>query len=278
MAASLGAHEILGLHEVLTCMINDCNTLQLYKGHCKDPQLTQMLDNQLQFGIQSYNSLVSILQQTGKQQAIPYRTVKSTASTQPTYGLSQPEPMTISMLVNELDDRDISSAMLGLHKAGAHGKMMAALECADPILRRALQQASINSSEQAYEVWYYMNQRGYYQVPTMKEVTTQTMIHTYQPVTTPPSTGGTVMGNGNQIVSQNGVSTGTTVHSNQAVGSIMSPNEIPTQSTGYYPGTTTAGSQGGFPSSLGGTLPTQNASSIFSNHDTQTTGHLPHQE
>jgi spore coat protein CotF len=58
-------------------------------------------------------------------------------------------------------------------------RMMASLECADPNLRRMIQQGAMNCSEQAYEVWQYMNQKGYYQVPTMKDMTTQTMIQSY---------------------------------------------------------------------------------------------------
>jgi spore coat protein CotF len=42
-----------------------------------------------------------------------------------------------------------------------------------------LQQGAINCSEMAYETWQYMNQKGYYQVPTMKEQTTQTMMNAY---------------------------------------------------------------------------------------------------
>ena len=48
-----------------------------------------------------------------------------------------------------------------------------------------MQQGAINCAEQAYEIWQYMNEQGYYQVPTMKDVTTQTMSNIYQPAGTP---------------------------------------------------------------------------------------------
>lgn len=40
-------------------------------------------------------------------------------------------------------------------------------------------QGANNCAEQAYEVWQYMNAQGYYHVPTMKEMTTQTTISSH---------------------------------------------------------------------------------------------------
>lgn len=176
MAANLGAHEVMEMHEVLTKAIDNINHFQLYREHIKDQQLMQMLEHQLQFMGNSYNQMIQTMQQQGMGESIPYRTPKNIA---PKYGLHQPATQTPNMSANEFDDRDIASAMLGCHKTSAAKKMMAALECANPQFRRMLQQASVNCSEQAYEVWQYMNEKGYYQVPTMKEITTNTMINSY---------------------------------------------------------------------------------------------------
>ncbi|MGD8191288.1 spore coat protein [Brevibacillus ginsengisoli] len=179
MAASYGAHEVMEVHEVLSSEITSINTAQLYRQHIKDVQLSQIADKQLQFMVQGYNTLVQAVQSNGMQSAVPYRSPKMAT---PTYGLHQPAPASPVMSVSAIDDRDVACALLDLHKAGATQKMRASLECADSNLRRILQQGAINCGEQAYEVWQYMNQHGYYQVPTMKEMTTQTMINTYQPV------------------------------------------------------------------------------------------------
>ncbi|PPB10611.1 spore coat protein [Brevibacillus laterosporus] len=181
MAAGLGAHEVLDLHEVLDGMINTSNNMQMYRAYVRDPQLMSILDNQLQFHLQSYNMLIATLQKTNYQSSIQERHMKRLGYGQPTYGLRQPAPVAPSTSTQEIDDRDIASCTLGLHKSAATIKMMATLECADPTLRRALSQAAVNCADMAYEVWQYMNQRGYYQVATLKEVTTQTMINTYQP-------------------------------------------------------------------------------------------------
>lgn len=178
MSANLGAHEVMELHEVLTNSINTINSFELYRPHVNCQQLGSMLDKQLQFMTQEYNNMVQVINNQGMTMGSPYRSPKTS---QPKYGLNNPEPQAPNTSPNHLDDRDIASAMLGCHKASAIFKSMAALECADPNLRRMVQQGSTNCSEMAYEVWQYMNQQGYYQVPTMKQMTTNTMTQSYSP-------------------------------------------------------------------------------------------------
>jgi spore coat protein CotF len=176
MSANLGAHEVMELHEVLCDCINGINQFELYKPHINDQQLVAMLDKQMQFMTQEYNNMVQALNATGITMGSPYRAPKMT---QPTYGLHNPQPQSPNTSPNQLDDHDISSGMLSYHKSSAILKTMAALECADPNLRRMVQQGANNCSEMAYEVWQYMNQKGYYQVPTMKQMTTNTMTQSY---------------------------------------------------------------------------------------------------
>lgn len=178
VAANLGAHEVMEVHETLTTMIDGINTFQLLRSHVKDQQLGQMMDHQLQFAMSEYNNMVDMLHRQGMGQAAPYRAMRN--AQQPVYGLDHPAQMSPNTSPNQLDDRDISSILLGCHKSSAAKKMLGALECANSDIRRALQQSAVNCSEQAYEVWQYMNQQGYYQVPTMKEVTTNTMTNMYQ--------------------------------------------------------------------------------------------------
>jgi spore coat protein CotF len=176
MAANLGAHEVMELHEVLCNTINGINHFQLLRPHVSDQQLGSILDKQMQFMNQEYNNMVQTINAQGVSMGPPYR---SSQTTQPKYGLNNPQPHTPSTSPQQLSDRDIASGMLGCHKSSALMKTMAALECAEPNLRRMLQQGSTNCSEMAYEVWQYMNENGYYQVPTMKQMTTDTMISSY---------------------------------------------------------------------------------------------------
>lgn len=177
MAANLGAHEVMEIHEVLNEAINGINQFQLYYPLVQDVQLKQMMEHQLQFMTNEYNNMVQMLHNQGAGQAVPYRAPMQSA---PRYGLQNPPAQSPNASPNQMDDRDISSGMLSCHKSSALMKMIGALECASPELRRSLQQGAMNCAEQAYEVWQYMNQKGYYQVPTMKEMTTQTMMNAYQ--------------------------------------------------------------------------------------------------
>lgn len=176
MAANLGAHEVMELHEVLSDTINGINQFELYRPHINDQQLGAMVDKQIQFMTQEYNSMVEALNSNGVTMESPY---PSPQMTQPKYGLNNPEPQSPNTSPQQLSDRDIASGMLGCHKSSTVFKALAALECADPNLRRMVQQGSNNCSEMAYEVWQYMNQKGYYQVPTMKQMTTNTMTQSY---------------------------------------------------------------------------------------------------
>lgn len=177
MAANYGAHEMMEMHEVLTGTINGINQFHLYRPHVRDQQLLQMMDHQLQFLFNEYNTAVQMMQQHGAGQAIPYRAPRQTA---PVYGLDNPAAQSPNTMAEQMDDRDVSSGILCFHKTAAASKIKAALECADPNLRRFMQQSAINCSEMAYEVWQYMNEHGYYQVPTMKDMTTNTVMHSYQ--------------------------------------------------------------------------------------------------
>jgi len=180
MNQQLGAHELLECHEVLNATIDGINQFQLYQPHCKDPELVNILQNQINFMINEYNTMVQLLQNKAQQTNIgTYRTIKNTT---PSYGMTNAQPETPNTSVNEMDDQDVASGMLTASKASAVLRMQAALECADPQLRNFMIQGARNCADQAYEVWKYMNQRGYYPVPTFQEATAQSIINHYQPI------------------------------------------------------------------------------------------------
>ncbi|NLM98058.1 MAG: spore coat protein [Halanaerobiaceae bacterium] len=178
--ADFGAHETLEAHEILTDAVNSINQFELYRPHVRDQQLANIIDNQLEFMIQGYNGLVNYLQRTGKAQNISYKTNKSFA---PKYGLRNPSPERPDTDYGQLNDRDIASGMLGCAKSSAIFATLASLECADPELRNMMKNCIINKIDMAYEVFQYMNERGYYQLPTMQDNTTNTLLNCYQPAT-----------------------------------------------------------------------------------------------
>ncbi len=181
-AARFGATELMMVHEILTDTIDGINQFELYRQHVKDQQLMQILDNQVNHMFNGYNKLVNYLHNQGAGSIVPYRTARS-ASVK--YGLRQPSTVQPNTSINEMDDRDVASGMMGCHKATACLRLRGTLECADPTLRGMLSNCAISSVNMAYEVFLWMNQKGMYQVPTLAQQTTQTMMGVYQNVNQP---------------------------------------------------------------------------------------------
>lgn len=173
-----GAHELMEAHEVLESIINGINHYQLYQPHVSDARLAQILDRQLQHMLREYDNLVSYLTNQGGINPTIY---KGRVMNQTKYGLRNPAPQSPNQSPQMLDDRDIASGMLCCTKASALLKISAALECADPQLRQIMIQGAVSCTEKAYEIFQYMNEKGYYQVPTLNPNTQQTMANTYQP-------------------------------------------------------------------------------------------------
>ena len=178
MTADYGAHEIMELHEVLTDVVDGINQFELYRPYVTDQELSLILDKQVLFMTQEYNDTVQALSQRGLSNL---QTYQAPISSEPVYGLDNPKTQSPNASALRMDNRDVASGMLGCLKASSKLKSIASLECADLSLRRMVQQGAINCSEMAYEVWQYMNQKGYYQVPTMKQMTTETMLNTHVP-------------------------------------------------------------------------------------------------
>lgn len=179
MQVQLGAHELIEINEVLSCMVNSINQFQIYKPYCQDQELKNILENQLSFMTNEYNSIVITLQQKTSKNQLP--NVEQRMDVTPIYGVNKntvPEAPNAS--INQLNDRDISSTMNGSHKALAVLKMQAALECTDSQIREMMIQSSKNCADQAYETWTYMNKKGYYQVPVFDQAISKSMINGFQ--------------------------------------------------------------------------------------------------
>lgn len=64
-----------------------------------------------------------------------------------------------------LSDRTIALGALTFHKCGATRATTAALESAEPHFRSLASDSARSCTEMAYEIFRYMQQRGYYQMP-----------------------------------------------------------------------------------------------------------------
>ncbi|QRG69202.1 spore coat protein [Brevibacillus choshinensis] len=177
-----GAHEVIELHEVLNSAVDVINTAHLYVPYIRDPQLAQMVHHQLQFMQGEYNGLVFTIQGLGAGELLPYRPMRNHSAAMATVAQPQHGHWTEPHYAAQMDDRDVASALLGMHKNGAKLKMAAALEAGHPQIRDLLLQGSVNCAKQAYEVWGYMQQRGYYTWAAMPDETNSELLRGYQPI------------------------------------------------------------------------------------------------
>ncbi|WP_166246302.1 spore coat protein [Paenibacillus turpanensis] len=183
----LGAHEVLELHEVLSDAIHGINTLKLYRPHAHDRELQAMTDRHLNSLMIEYNQMVGLANHHGAIQAIPSRRGalmmnQSDAGFQPKYGLRNPQPVSPAETVNDITDEDVATCLVNCHKQTAALKMKATMEMAHPQLRHMMQTAANASADMAYEAFQYANQRGMYQVPTLKDTTMNTFMSAYRPM------------------------------------------------------------------------------------------------
>lgn len=177
-----GANETMKVHEILGEKIGLIDHFSLYAQQCQNQTLRQMIDLHVQTAIQSYNQLVAYTHDySAAQQQVPPYGAPTSNPQEIQYGLRQPAPQAPN-LQGTFTDQQIASAMLSCHKNSAKCHTAAALECADPHVRQMMVQGATTCTNQAYEVFLFMNQQGWYQVPTMEDQTAKTFLHTYQPV------------------------------------------------------------------------------------------------
>lgn len=178
-----GAHETMEVHEILNEKMNMINHFALYASQAQDRSLRQMIERHLQTAVQAYDQLVSYTHDYNAASGMgrPMGNVQ----VQPQhiqYGLHNPaQQMPQPQGQARLNDQQIVMAVLGCHKNSAKNHMQASLECADPNIRQMLLNGANTCSNQAYEVFLFMNQQGTYQVPTMNDHTAKTYLHAYQP-------------------------------------------------------------------------------------------------
>ena len=182
LSMPFGAHEAMEVHEILTEKINMMNHFNLYAQQAKNPQLKEMIHRHLQEEIKSYDTIVSYTHDYQTFSPMSSNTnVGSVKPDQIQYGLDNPSMLTPESNTT-FNDYEIASALLICHKNGASNGVKATLEIADPNLRQVLLNGAVNCVNQAYEVFLFMNQQGQYQIPTMRDHTAKTYLHTFQPV------------------------------------------------------------------------------------------------
>lgn len=175
-----GAHEVLDVHEVLSCAVGALNKYTMLRSKVQDPELLDILNRQYAFMLQEYNTTVDCFQ-SGKDPAVPTKSYMMKQDNEFIYGLEAKAPTKPIQSETEINDEMISGFLLGVHKNGASLKTYASLETTNPVVRRVLADSIPNCIEMAYEISIYQNKHRYYQVPQLAEADMQKIQQCYAP-------------------------------------------------------------------------------------------------
>jgi spore coat protein CotF len=184
-----GAHEFLETQEALRSKAAHIELYGVMEEMAQDQQLKSILRNQQNRMMQSYQQGINLLQGKGVQvQSIPQP--RFNVNQQPTVGIQNQMTQQIvpNMHPSRLSDQTIGTVCMNQHKMGAAVAMIWASECADPQLRTYHVTCANSCQEMAYELWQYLNAKGYYQVPVFPQQTMAAMAQSFQQQTQiPPS-------------------------------------------------------------------------------------------
>lgn len=175
-----GGHEIFDVHEVLSAAVGGLNQYTLLRPNVQDQELLTMMDRQFHFMQEEYNITVDCFK-SGQDPMKPTQKYMMKQDNDFVYGLKQSQPKKPMQSTSEISDEIISGYMLGVHKQGASLKAMAALEVANPVVRRVLADSVPNCIEMAYEVSIYQNKHHYYQVPQLAQQDTMAIVNEFAP-------------------------------------------------------------------------------------------------
>lgn len=177
-----GGHELMDVHEVLSCTVSTMDQYLLYKQTAKDPELIDILNRQHQFMLGQYNILAECFK-SGMNPSQDTASYKMTQTNDVVYGVTPSQPSKPKMNASEIGDKCISNYMLGLMKADAGALTKASLEVTNPVVRRVMADTIPNYIEMAYEIFQYQNKHQYYQVPRLDQQDMDAIINSYAPAT-----------------------------------------------------------------------------------------------
>ncbi|KOO47689.1 spore gernimation protein GerQ [Priestia koreensis] len=180
MSFQHGGHEMFDVQEVLSGAVSLLNTYKMTKEMVQDVELKEVIDRQVSFLTQEYNTLLEAFQ-TGSKPTVSLKSYMMKMDHSFTYGLKESEPVTPITEVTDMNDQHVSSLLLGMMKSSASLRAMTALEMTNPVVRRVVADSVPNAVEMAYELSLYQNHHGYYQVPQLPTQDMQKMMNAYGP-------------------------------------------------------------------------------------------------
>lgn len=177
MTNRFGAHEFLETQELVRSQAANIELHSVCASMTNDQELKSILNRHIQGMQQSYQQAVNLLQNKGV--SMNPSNYGMHFQHQPQIGLNNPAMYPPNPNAQRLSEMSIGTIILNTHKAGSIFGMQWANECGDPQLRQLHITCAVNCNNMAYEIWQYMNRKGYYQVPQLADHTMQTMTQAF---------------------------------------------------------------------------------------------------
>ncbi|MGG6310349.1 spore coat protein [Paenibacillus macerans] len=178
-------HEFLETTELLRKLTADIELHAFFAEMTSDQEIKNMLQRHIQIMDSTYHQAMNLLQHKGVRIDNSIR-FQHNVEHKPHLGFQNPQTIPVpNMNGNRLSDITICTVILNSHKAGSAIGMLWASECVDPDVRSFHIMCANNCQQMAYDVFQLMNQRGYYEVPTMPQSDVRKMSSTFQYMSNP---------------------------------------------------------------------------------------------
>ncbi|ASK63411.1 spore coat protein [Virgibacillus phasianinus] len=183
----LASHELNELSELVAGCYNTVTCLTDSINQAQDPELKKLLERHYPLHVQDYNLKVEFLQSNTTPDITKFKPaeLKPVLDSYTQAPVNQFQSAVPRTQAGQKNDREIATAYLLNQKGSAKNYAAAVVECANPDLRTFLENAFLNSSRHAYEIWEYMTQKGYYPLMPAPPNAMQAIAPIYQPAQQP---------------------------------------------------------------------------------------------
>jgi spore coat protein CotF len=173
MNVRFGAHEFLETQELVRKLTGDIEFHAVCSEMTEDQELRSILNRHIQGMDHTYHQAINALQSKG----INFNNINYGMHyhNEPNVGLHNPTMYPPNRNAQRLSDMTIATIILNTHKAGSIFGMQWANECVEPQLRQLHITSAVNCNAMAFEIWQFMNRKGFYQVPQLAANAMQTM-------------------------------------------------------------------------------------------------------
>ncbi|WAH38264.1 spore coat protein [Alicyclobacillus dauci] len=176
---SLMIHETTELNELLMSCTNSINSMGLFLSQVQCQELKSIIEKHMKGHIQDYNMKVEWATKGTSHDTLDVPTMPPAVRMT---GVADMQKTTPNPNTTKLDDRAIATSYLLTLKRAGREYAWATFECANPELRKFLEDAFTMCSRHAYEVSGYMIRKGYYPIQEAPNTYVQELSGTYESV------------------------------------------------------------------------------------------------